>query len=347
MQNCIGVKQCGNRCTTMVREGTERCGIHLRTLEGYGPNNTRRKELRYVHLKTIREIELAHADNSPQKIEAKQLENERYGILLYVLEESIKLETAARGGIDADEEANRRNAARAVARREEFHRQRVAQLQAEINALPAQNHQIVVAQGLAAFAADPQNVHKVQVIEQVKSTVEKILKVYVPPEYETHTLKTIGEIILECELSKKSAWQMTAKYCEDVDIYDLGIGIYPRVLNSVWQFIKSSPDSVDLKKILASEMKDNIGMCAQGNLSRLCNILSGYIEGIDTRSRSEIIGDKFAEIMKTDISSIAKIETGIRFLRELGVSHEEISVWVSPLAEDEEAENHLDILLAL
>jgi hypothetical protein len=43
-------------------------------------------------------------------------------------------------------------------------------------------------------------------------------------------------------------------------------------------YSKHSPNNEDLKKILASELEDNIGMCQQGNLTRLCNILSGYLD---------------------------------------------------------------------
>jgi hypothetical protein len=170
------------------------------------------------------------------------------------------------------------------------------------------------------------------VVQKVKETVQKVLQIPVPPEYQTETLKTSGEIILECGLSKQAAWQMMAKYCHDDDIYDLGHGIYGRVLNSVWQYIKASPDSADLKKILKTEMQDNIGMCAQGNLSRLCNILSGYLDGIntDTRSKNEIIGERFAALLKLE-SHMEKVAEGVRILQEFNVPQEEHEDWLQPL----------------
>jgi hypothetical protein len=170
------------------------------------------------------------------------------------------------------------------------------------------------------------------VVQKVKETVQKVLKIPVPPEYQTETLKTSGEIILECGLSKKAAWQMMAKYCQDDDIYELGHGIYGRVLNSVWQYIKTSPNSADLKKILKLEMEDNIGMCAQGNLSRLCNILSGYLEGVnmDIKSKNEIIGERLAPLL--DIENVAEREAaGLLVLEELQVPLEEHEVWLHPL----------------
>jgi hypothetical protein len=186
--------------------------------------------------------------------------------------------------------------------------------------------------GLQALAHDRQNVHTAVVVQKVKETVQKVLRIPVPPEYQTDTLKTAGEIVLECGLTKQSAWQMMAKYCGDENIYDLGRGIYARVLNSVWQYIKASPNAVDLKKILKAEMQDNIGMCAQGNLSRLCNILSGYMDGliVDTKSKNEIIGERLSALMNIEHAD-ERAAAGRRILEELNVPAQERDMWMQPL----------------
>lgn len=125
---------------------------------------------------------------------------------------------------------------------------------------------------------------------------------------------------------------MMAKYCADDDIYDMGRGIYGRVLNSVWQYIKASPHKEDLKNILAVELKDNIGMCAQGNLSRLCNILSGYLDGVDAeaKSKNEIIGERFSALANI-IDQQQRIEAGLHVLEELEVPAEERGQWMGAL----------------
>jgi hypothetical protein len=116
-------------------------------------------------------------------------------------------------------------------------------------------------------------------------------------------------------------------YCEDVDIYELGIGIYAKVLNAVWQYIKNSEHSADLKKILATEMQDNIGMCQQGNLTRLCNILSGYIDIEIPRSTAEILGEKFAELR----NSGGGRDAAEQILRDNNVPPNEWAVWIDAL----------------
>jgi hypothetical protein len=79
-------------------------------------------------------------------------------------------------------------------------------------------------------------------------------------------------------------------------------------------------------------MTDNIGMCAQGNLSRLCNILSGYLDGIntDTRSKNEIIAERFAALLKLE-SHMEKVAEGVRILQEFNVPQEEHEDWLQPL----------------
>ena len=76
----------------------------------------------------------------------------------------------------------------------------------------------------------------------------------------------------------------------------MGNGIYGKVLDGVWQYIKNSNDKEDLCKILAQELKENVGMCLQGNLSRLCNTLAGYMDGMSQESVAEILGREFAII---------------------------------------------------
>jgi hypothetical protein len=47
------------------------------------------------------------------------------------------------------------------------------------------------------------------------------------------------------------------------------------------------------------ELEDNVGMCPQGNLSRIINILSGFMEGIKQEYK-ESIQDKMAKISKIE-----------------------------------------------
>ena len=337
MSQCVGIKRCGERCTVMVLGETRhpRCGIHTAAMFKVGPNNIRRNELKDAN--TREQHLLMHSLHGPVLKTALRELQIKYLTDLHALEEQIARETEENGGLDADvpfveHERQRRLARRAaLAAARQAARDAYLQRQAARNRIP-NRIQPPAGGELAQLAADRQNVHTSVVVEKVKRTVETVLKIPVPPEYQTETLKTSGEIILECGLTKESAWQMMAKYCADDDIYDMGRGIYGRVLNSVWQYIKASPHKDDLKNILAVELKDNIGMCAQGNLSRLCNILSGYLEGVDAeaKSKNEIIGERFSALVNI-IDQQQRIQAGLHILEELEVPIEEHAQWIEPL----------------
>ena len=186
---------------------------------------------------------------------------------------------------------------------------------------------------LQLIAVDNQNVHRTAVVDEVKKTIQTLLdNIHVPPEYETRTQKVIGEIILECKLSPFGTWQMVSKYCSNEDIYEYPKGIYAEILNRVWVFIKDSEHKEDLKKILKSEMEDNIGMCAQGNLSRLCNILSGYMEGIDLQTQGDKLQNLMAELYSKTMNIDEKISEAKKILKELDIESSQWAGWIDAMA---------------
>lgn len=187
---------------------------------------------------------------------------------------------------------------------------------------------------LARLANDNQNVHTQLVVEQTKKNVAEILKIPVPEIFKWQRNKlsmTYKQIILFCHLSPKSAWQFSSMYCSDATIYDMEPGIFGKVVDGVWQFIRSSPDKQDLKKILAAELRDNVGMCAQGNLSRMCNVLQGYMEGIGQKeSVSEILGREFPKLMELE-NPVEREARGAAILRANAVPEGEWENWLEPL----------------
>jgi hypothetical protein len=183
------------------------------------------------------------------------------------------------------------------------------------------------------IARDNQNVHRIVVVDEVKKTIQRLIdNIHVPPEYKTDTQKVIGEIILECKLSPFGTWQMVSKYCSNEDIYEYPKGIYAEILNRVWVFIKGSEHKEDLKKILKTEMEDNVGMCAQGNLSRLCNILSGYMDGIDVQSQGDKLQTLMAELYSKSMNIDEKINEAKKILTSLHVESSQWSAWIDAMS---------------
>jgi hypothetical protein len=84
---CIGIKTNGIQCTTTCLEGT-RCKIHLATVHNYGPNQTRRRELKFIHSKNKKDIrDNYHTHHVITQLQAEnRLEDIRYQTVLHELE---------------------------------------------------------------------------------------------------------------------------------------------------------------------------------------------------------------------------------------------------------------------
>lgn len=187
---------------------------------------------------------------------------------------------------------------------------------------------------LADIAADRQNVHTREIVQQTKDIVAKVRTIPVPEAYRWNkdfVSPTIGEIIAACKLTSHAAAQMFNKYVSHETIYEMEEGIYGKVLDSVWQFVKNSPDKDDLCRIIKQELEDNVGMCAQGNLSRICNILAGYMDGIGPQeSVAEKLGRLFPALM--DIEDDAeRRRRGEQILMENRVPGDQWANWLEAL----------------
>ena len=189
---------------------------------------------------------------------------------------------------------------------------------------------------LIGFAADRQNIHReVTVNEVVKKTIQKVIMILVPAEYRWNmetVSKTPGEIISECKISIAAGKLLVEKYTSDETIYDMVSGIYGKTLDSVWQYIKSSSDKEGLIRTLKLELEDNIGMCAQGNLTRLCNVLQGYLDGMPTPPVAEILGDLLPPLREIEDLAVRR-EKALQILRTHNVPDADHDVWLEPLME--------------
>jgi len=376
-RRCIAIKSSdGQRCS---KRGTveRRCGTHHKIVTDEGPNRVELKEVIYSfkgqrkaltkhfneliaalgrqpwinnHLdylringeyeERLRLINVGQAQQYNNVYERQQADIERTGI------NPDAVQDARRRAERQQHLARLRERQLAI---EQDHQQRLDIRQREIEARNIRHVQRQAEERpLANFANDRQNVHTTSAVTQTLKIVNEILKIPVPEEYKWNmrtVSKTMSEIISECNLSPASAWQMVAKYCSDETIYDLVPGVYGKVLDSVWQYIKSSPDKEDLKKILTSEMRDNIGMCAQGNLSRLTNILAGYVECIVVE---ESIADKLGRMLPPlmEIEDIPRrLDHASRIFIEVGLPNDQWEAWGHGLLMDQEDNDYREMYI--
>jgi hypothetical protein len=356
MTFCKGIKADGHKCDKRALVGQERCRTHANIVLRNGPNNTAVKELEYIQRKELQDLaaewktrieaepneelkrDLTHDFHHASQIKKAE---QRHAVDLL---ERFHRDEIRRTGVDPDREANLRRQQELI-RRQVEHQQRI---EAQILLREQLRIEQEVNRGeLARFAADNQNVHTTQTVNLTKQIVERLLKIPVPTDYKWdkhHCSKTPGDIIMTCKLSSKAAWQMTAKYCQDEAIYNMEPGIYGKTLDGVWQYILNSPDKEDLCRCLKQEMEDNIGMCAQGNLSRLCNILAGYMEGIGSQeSLADILGREFSKLMEIENLGDRLIKA-FYVLKENHVPILDWKKWLDPLTYDQDVEMEIGFI---
>ena len=99
----------------------------------------------------------------------------------------------------------------------------------------------------------------------------------------------------------------------------------------MWQYVKNSSEKESLCAIIKSELEDNVGMCAQGNLSRICNVLAGVMEGVGSQeSLSERLGRLFGPLLEID-SQEERTQQGLNILKENNVPKDEWVNWLDGL----------------
>jgi hypothetical protein len=359
---CRAVKPNGEVCNKNIRNGRERCGAHVRSMNANGPNNTAVRELHYIQKREFKQLREEWKNRIDQVTEPFAKERlyiqENYELELrrlaneHAIQDLTRRQQAEiqRTGIDPDEEPNARKQQAILLRRQRAQERARAILEQR---LMLQGQNIVMMNNLQQnnvnnnlrndnelqrMAQDNQNVHTTIVVNQTKELVERLLKIPVPEEYRWNMnicSKTPGDIINHCKLTPKATWQMSSKYCQNEEIYGLGSGIYGKVLDAVWQYTLNSPNKNDICVALKQEMEDNIGMCAQGNLSRLCNILAGHMEGIIAQeSPVSIIGRKLPKLMEIeDIDE--RIKQAYSPLIESGMPEADWDTWLKVLIQDQ------------
>lgn len=337
---CIRIMTAGRgRCTGTKANGKAYCGFHDTIVSGKGgPGIYAHTVFEDVHKLRIHNIMDEDGVDRETRRHRKNVENarwydERQNFLqtpngqLFTQEETEK--TRLR-----DERARIMREQRQV-RWEEMRDHRVMNALIEQVRNQRENARLQQQGRLAQLAGDKQSVHTAEVVKQVKDNIQRILQIDVPSEYKWNlqTLsRTPGEIIADCKLTRHAGCKMLTQYCDPTSIYEIAPGIYGKVLDAVWQYITHSDDAESLKKVVKQEMEDNVGMCAQGNLSRIVNIVVGVLDGmVQKESISEILGKLFPALMEIDDSN-ERIQKGTQILKENNVAPELWNDWLDPLA---------------
>jgi hypothetical protein len=192
---------------------------------------------------------------------------------------------------------------------------------------------------LEAFVRDGQNVHTRVVTEHTNTALNILLNADVPP-----TQKTVTEIHMAF-IDHVAAGRIRSNVIQlgDVDrdvkrwyrtgtCRGNGDFLYKRTLDGLWSKIKTSSLRQELEIRLWQEMVDSLGMCCDGHISRLTNVLCGFDDAFAPQlSPAELLQNRMAVISGMDGGIILQVAEAMSAFKELKVPEDQWEAWIDAL----------------
>ena len=191
-------------------------------------------------------------------------------------------------------------------------------------------------EGLARFVNDSQNVHTRHVSTQTNKGMQILLNTPIPEEQSTlhditfrwmlagtfHRMNQLGSLLID----------MDTFYQRDTCRTE-GDFLYRHVLDGLQAIITVSPHRDELSRRLYEEVLDSAGLCMDGHITRLVNVLVGFHPDFASpTSVIEVLGDRFAALAAvTDLSAETRRERGLAILTELGIPDYDHAPWLDAL----------------
>lgn len=185
------------------------------------------------------------------------------------------------------------------------------------------------------LANDRQNVHTAVISKQTNAGEAKLLEVKTDG-------RGVGLRVLRTFAARAGTLQGVMRVMNDIDHWYstktcrvVGDRLYGRMLEGLWTLIEQQPEKVraELKNRLWEEASEAVGMCCEGHLARLVNVMSGFDEAFAPRvSIGEAIQTKIAGIARLEIPADEKVALARTYLTELALPVEEQAPWLEALA---------------
>lgn len=195
---------------------------------------------------------------------------------------------------------------------------------------------VPVPAGLGRIANDRQNVHTRVVSEQTNKGLEKLLE---KEEAVGRPLRAPDWFAAKWLVKAYGPWTNVSRTVNDMHHWYTTIScrtpldrLYRRQLDGLYHMIRDIKDEdtrQELYKRTFEECYESIGMCCDGHISRLCNVLIGFDEDFaPSVPFGEILQNKMAAIYALEIETAEKIRQANEFFNEFGVPEEERAPWL-------------------
>jgi hypothetical protein len=190
---------------------------------------------------------------------------------------------------------------------------------------------------LRAFAVDPQSVHRSSVQNATQRIVQQLMA---RPVLDDQV--AIFEIMIDLENPDIVSWRNDAykftilnMFTDEYFSLEAFSVRYGDVVDRVWSFIRGHAERTELVVRLAQEISEGVGMCANGKMARLVNVLQGYDETLDVEPPREMFQSAIAALMsrpRADREARAR-----ELFDEYRIPPEEHDVWLEPLLDGDDA----------
>lgn len=189
--------------------------------------------------------------------------------------------------------------------------------------------------GLAALARDAQNVHTAAVTNQTNKGLEKLLEA----SKEGRHMRGPEWFAAKWLIRGYGQWNIVQRVVNDMQ-YWYGMAfckaqndwLYRKTLDGLYltvQKIKDNDTRVELYKRVFEECHESVGMCCEGHISRLCNVLVGFDETFAPPVPfGEILQNKMAAIAALEVETEEKVRQATEFFNEFAVPEPERAAWL-------------------
>lgn len=193
----------------------------------------------------------------------------------------------------------------------------------------------VINRGLHAIARDPQNVHTAAVSEQTNKGLEKLLEA----AKENRHMRTPEWFAAKWLIRGYGHWNVVQRVVNDM-LHWYGMAfcktandhLYQRTLDGLYitiAKIKDNETRIELYKRVFEECHESVGMCCEGHISRLCNVLVGFDDAFAPPVPfGEILQNKMAAIAALEIETEEKVKQATAFFNEFAVPEAERTAWL-------------------
>lgn len=187
---------------------------------------------------------------------------------------------------------------------------------------------------LARLADDAQNVHTTVVSNQTNAGMEKILATVVPKEQQTEKsimsawmagLTTVGWSTILKTAADVNYWfnMKTCRVAND--------SLYRNMLRGLVAMINKTDDEQksELYKRLWEECREATGMCCEGHITRLCNVMVGFDDAFQPPvALGDLMQQKMAAIAGLDVDEEEKRRQANAWFDEVAVPVADRAAWL-------------------